>query len=176
MKNCPKKNCLISVLAVIIFMMAYNYVVHQVLLKPDYAATASLWRTPEDMKNFCGGWIAYYVIFAMVVTCFFKKFRKATGTCHCGPECACGPNCPCKIAVADAKSCCPIKSGGACFGLKLGLIMGLNMGITYFYMPIPMDLAIKWFFTGLVEGLGIGIVLGMVCKGKSSSCDATKSA
>jgi hypothetical protein len=51
--------------------------------------------------------------------------------------------------------------------------MGMGMGCAYFYMPIPMSLGIKWFATGLVEGLGIGAILGMFCKGSGKSCNAT---
>ena len=129
------------------------------------------------MKTLGCWWVAVDGLLAIVFTCFFKKFRKCAAACHCGPECACGPNCPCKIAVADKNSCCPIKSGGLCFGLKIGLIMGILMASTYIYMPIPSSLAIKWFFAYLVEGIGIGAVLG-ICSGigGKNNCATDKAA
>ena len=45
--ECPVKKCLLSVVAVFIFLMAYNFVVHHNLLMDDYRATASLWRGPK---------------------------------------------------------------------------------------------------------------------------------
>ena len=59
-----------------------------------------------------------------------------------------------------------------CFGIKIGLLLGIWNAGAYVYLPIPQQLAIAWFFTGLVEGIGAGIILGIVCKGKSGMCEA----
>ena len=158
-KHCMK-SCLLSVLGVFVFLNLYGWLVHGNLLMDDYKATASLWRTPEDMKNFCGGWLAYYALLSFVVTCWFKKTRACLACCKNGP-------------AEAAKTCCPIKSGGLCFGMKLGLVMGMGMGCAYFYMPIPLSLGVKWFFAGLVEGLGIGAILGMLCKNAECATSCT---
>lgn len=158
MKNCKISACLIPVAAAAIFLMLYNWLTHGWLLMGDYAATASLWRPQAEMEEMCPLWLAYYIVLAAVVTCWFKKTK-------CALACATKPG--------EKPTRCPIKSGGCCFGLKLGLLIGLMMASSYLYMPIPVSLAVKWFFTGFFEGLGIGIILGMTCK-TSSACATDK--
>lgn len=148
MKPCKMTACLIPMAAVFIFLNLYSMLVHGHLLMEEYTATASLWRTEEEMNALAPYWAAYYALFAMAATCLFKKMCKCKLSCNKG---GCTP------------TRCPIKSGGTCFGLKLGIILGLGMASSYLYMPIPSSLAIKWFLTGLGEGLGIGIILGMTC-------------
>ena len=167
-KKCCPMSCLISIVAVFIFLNLFNWAVHGLWLMPDYQATAPLWRTQEDMQGFHVWWLLYFAAMAVITTCFFKKFCKGYAACHCGPSCPCGMNCPCKQAVATKKSC-PIQTG-LCFGLKLGLILGLPMASSYLYMPIPLALAVKWLVAGVLEGLGIGLVLGMLSGGKGKSC------
>lgn len=154
-KKCINKTCLISVIAVFIYLIGYGYVVHEIILKPDYLATADMWRTPEEMAAFFPWCLLYPLAFAMIFTCLFKKFRMGMAS-----------GCP-----ESAGSCCPIKSGGLCFGIKLGLLLGLLMAQSYIWMPIPYDLAVKWFFAGLGQGVGVGIILGMLCGKAGSSCD-----
>lgn len=173
--KCCLKTCIVSFVSVFIFLFGYDWFVHGHLLMADYEATASLWRPMEDMQKMFGWCIAYHVALAAVITCFFKKFKKAAAICTCGPECQCGPNCPCK-ATSDCNTRCPIKSGGLCFGIKVGLLLALSHATLYIWLPIPGALAVKWFVAYLVQGIGAGIVLGMVCgKGKKScgtnSCD-----
>ncbi len=144
------KTCLISVVAVFAFMMGYDWFVHGHLLKADYEATANLWRTPEEMQQFFPYCLAYHAILAMVLTCLFKKFR--AGVSACCPE--------------AATACCPIKSGGICFGIKIGLLLGVVGASPYIWLPIPGALALKWFVASCVQGLGVGAILGMLCKGK----------
>ncbi len=153
--GCPVSACAIPVIALFIFLSAYNTLVHGHLLMDEYKATAALWRTPEEMNALAPWWMGYYALLSAVLACWFKKSKSAF-SCAKTPE--------------EAASRCPIKSGGCCFGLKLGLLMGLLMASSYLYMPIPSSLAIKWFFTGLFEGLGAGMVLGITCRGPSS-CD-----
>lgn len=158
MTKCMNKTCLISVIATSLFLMGYGFVVHEILLKADYMATADMWRTPEEMQTFFPWCMLFPVGIAMVLTCLFKKFKAG-----------CAAKCP-----DAAASCCPIKSGGLCFGMKIGLLFGLLMAQSYIWMPIPLDLAVKWFFAGLGQGVGAGIVLGMVCQTtNTTSCDSS---
>lgn len=154
--HCKKKTCLISVVAVTLFLCAYSYLIHHKLLAADYAATSNIWRSKEEMAGLGVYWPIYHLLLAMVVTCWFGKTRACLASC--GTE--------------SATTCCPVKSGGLCFGLKLGLIMGLGMGVAYLYLPIPFTLAVKWFLAGFVEGLGIGAILGMLCKDKACGTGA----
>jgi len=168
------KTCLLSFIAVYVFIMAYTFLVHGVLLKADYEAYASLWRPMEEMMSLgyiC--WLAHAVM-AAVLTCLYKKFRAAKMLCTCGPECQCGPACPCKAGSECGTTRCPIKSGGLCFGFKIGLLLGVYHASFYILLPISGALAIKWFLAEFVMGLGVGAVLGMVYHpGAGKGCSKT---
>lgn len=158
MQNCPKKKCLISALAVFVFMSLYEHFFHGCPWMVNmYQQTAALWRTPEAMKEMMPWFIGKDVILALIFTCLYKKFAMAymsdAGTCS---------------ATGEKKACCPIQRG-LCFGMKIGLLLGTLQGSAYAYMPIPLDLAIAWFVGGVVEGLGIGLVLSLICNKKE--CD-----
>lgn len=159
-KGCMK-TCIISFIAVYIFIMAYAFVVHGMLFKADYDALMSsgITRTMEQMQSL--SWVCWllHAVIAAASVCLFKKFRK--GMAACKPEAAC--------------ISCPIRSGGVCFGMKIGLIMGSYMAFNYIWWPIPGMLAVKWFISEFVMGVGIGAILGMICK-PSGSCDVTPAA
>lgn len=154
------KTCLISVVAVFAFLFGYDWLVHGQLLKADYEATASLWRSQEEMQKMFVWCIAYHAALAIVLTCWFKKVR------------ACHAACKTECSTEAATTCCPIKSGGLCFGMKVGLLLGITHASSYIWLPIPAALAIKWFIASLVQGMGAGVVLGMLCKGKSCGTGA----
>jgi hypothetical protein len=171
-KPCMKK-CIISFIAVFAFLFIYDWLVHGQLLMADYQATVGTWRSQEEMQALFGWCIAYHAALAAVITCFFKKFKKAQVVCICGTECQCSPTCPCKGA-ADCNSRCPIKTGGVCFGMKVGLLLALSHSVAYLWLPIPGALAIKWFIAYLVQGIVAGAILGMISGGSSKGgCAAT---
>lgn len=153
--ECNKKACVISFIAALAFVFGYDWFVHGQLLKADYEATASLWRTPEEMEQFWPWCIAYHIALAAILTCLFKKFRK--GVLACCPD--------------SANTCCPIKTGGLCFGVKIGLLLGIVHASSYIWLPIPGSLAIKWLLTGLGQGIGVGVILGIISgKFSGGSC------
>ena len=123
----------------------------------EYKATSSLWRSNEEMEILHNGWILYYACLAALFTHWFKK-TKFIFTRSCGTP-------------IDPATCCPLKSG-ACFGLKIGVLMGLVMASSFLYMPISASLAIKWLLAGVLQGLGVGIILGLTCR-KNNACQIT---
>ena len=48
-----RKRLIMAVLAVFAFIFLSNWLIHGVWLKSAYEATASLWRSQEDMHNYC---------------------------------------------------------------------------------------------------------------------------
>ena len=153
--TCNMKSCLLSVIAVTVFLLVYGYVIHEIFLKADYMATKRLWRSAKAMEELAIWGVLFNIAIAMVFTCMFKKFQMGYAAC--------------KGQSGDQK--CPVKSGGLCYGIGLGLLLGLLMAQSYIWMPIPVDLAVKWFFTGLFEGIGVGVILGMLYKPNAGSCN-----
>ena len=159
-KPCPVHcfvKLLLAALPVAIFFMVAEYLIHVKWLMELYKTTPSLWRTDEDMKAVTGGGMCLLrvALMSLSITALYCKTRKA--------QCA---NC-----TAECQKKCPI-AHGLCFGVALGVLRGTMMGSSYFWMPITAELGQKWFAAGLAEGIGAGLVLGIVCKLCRSKCSA----
>jgi hypothetical protein len=167
-EGCPVKGCLGKLLCtaiptfVVLFVM--GYLIHHVWLMPIYEQTASLWRPADQMKDMMPLLLVYYAALSLVISGFFCKFKKAKMQ-----ECANASEADCKIGGKY----CPIKCG-ACFGLMIGLFMGVLCAGSYIWTPIPGELAVKWFIGDIVQGIVIGIVLTLICYCKNKKCDASK--
>lgn len=113
-----------SVMVLVLFLLM-DYVLHSILLSGLYAATASLWRTSEEIRRLV--WIIWAVDAAMA---FLLVWLLAKGW--------------------EAGK--PWLGQGFRFGLALGLMFSLPMGFSmYAIMPIPLSLGLGWFAGGLAE-------------------------
>lgn len=159
MKSCPKSKCLISVVAVFIFIFVYDFLVHGILLEDAYNATANLWRNYDEMQSMMWMCFVMHGVLAFLYTALFcLSCKKSGGSCDSTPK-------------TDEKKCCPIKRG-VCFGTILGLILGVMNAGAYLHLPIPESLAISWFFASLVQGVGVGIILSLLNNKKSCGTKA----
>ncbi len=123
----------LSVVAVFIFMFAYEFVVHGHLMMPLYNETPQLWRPEAEMQANLFPWgILSGVGLALVVTWLFTRHYENKGLHE-----------------------------GVRFGLWLGLLMGVMQFGAYNYLPISLNLALAWFAVMLVEGIGMGVVLSL---------------
>jgi len=153
--QCKIQGCigkwLLSALLVFIFIAVAEYLIHAVWLKPLYQQTASLWRSEEEIKQLCPLMLGYEAILAIIVTKLYRKSQKAT------------------VAVGEGECApCPVKRA-VCFGMIIGLLFGVMHAATYIWMPIPAELAIKWLIAGVLEGLGIGVILSFSCGKKAAT-------
>jgi hypothetical protein len=152
MKDCPKKQCLLSFLAVFAFMMAYEIFEHSVMLKQLYEASASALRSQVEMDQLTTWYMIHTAILAALFCCLYARFSdKSCGTMN----------------GADKPSD-PMKRG-LWFGIMIGLIMGVLDSRSYTWMPIHMNLSMAWFFGALAEGVGIGLILAFTCR-KPGEC------
>ena len=53
---------------------------------------------------------------------------------------------------------------GVRFGIMLGCLFAVMMSLSYAWMPISLLLAIYWAASGLMQGLGLGIIYGLLYK------------
>lgn len=139
------KACLLPTVAVFIFMFAFDWLYHGHLLMSMYEQTASVWRPMEEMQQFMVYCLFYHAALALVFAVSYGCYLKKTAMCATLPEGA-------------EKAACPQKRG-LCYGLVVGLIMGLNHSSAYIHLPIPLELALAWFAGSVLQGLGIGLVL-----------------
>jgi hypothetical protein len=146
-ENCKKPTikCLIPVAAVFFTIWIFEYLFHGVYMMPEYQATASQWRPMAEMQTtqmmvIC---IVSKLIMAFAITCLYLWMAK-------GSEC---------------QGKCTKK--GAKFGFKIGLLLGAQQFASYIWLPIQMDMAVKWFIGDVIMGVLIGVVLATL---KSKFC------
>lgn len=128
------KKWILAVIAVFVAWSILDYLIHGVLLKSAYEATASLWRPMAEMK-----FGLMYVVTAVFVCCFVGIY---TWLCA-------------------KKTFCRGVAFGALFGIAMGMSVGFG---SYTSMPIPLSLAWAWFIGTFVEALVAGAIVGAIVR------------
>ena len=123
-----------ATIAVFAFTFFYGWLVHGILLKGYYEATAKVWRELAEMNSMMPQHLAFGLAFSAWVTFIFSRFFGEEGG---------------------------IKNG-LLFGLYIGVLVGILAATWYVFVPIPKELAVNWFIANVVEGLGYGLILGLV--------------
>jgi len=128
------KKTILSILAVFIAWSVMDYVIHGVILRSSYAATASLWRPMGEMKTS----LMYFsvmiasITFVLIYSLLISRKGISTGLKY-----------------------------GALFGLSAGVSMGYG---SYSVMPIPYHMAFTWCFGSVVEAMVGGLILGWIIR------------
>lgn len=143
--GCPVKHILLATLGVFLVTYGFDFLYHGVLLKGDYMATASLWRTEADMKANWPVCLLYH---------FVLSFGIAGLYCFVGKKSSCGGACP---------------ATGVKFGLLLGMILGISAFSAYIWLPMPLGLAVKWLVGNVILGVLLGFILSRI-SGKLGGC------
>ncbi len=128
------KRTIWAVVAVFIAWSILDFILHGLLLRSTYEATANLWR-PMDQMNMP---LMYFVTLVFTV-CFVLIYGLLVGQ----------------------KSLASGIRFGALFGLATGISMGFG---SYSYMPIPLTLAWSWFFGSWIEAITAGAIVGAIMK------------
>ncbi len=128
------KRIILSVLAVFVAWSIVDFLMHGMILRSSYEATARLWRPMTEMKM---GLLYLTVLIAAVAfvsiySRFISEKGMATGLKY-----------------------------GLWFGLATGISMGYG---TYSVMPIPYHMALVWFLGSLVEAALGGLIVGSIIK------------
>ncbi len=128
------KQVFLSVLAIFIAWLILDFLLHRLLLRSTYEATAGLWR-PENQMNIP---LVYIVMFVLIIS-----FVLIYGF------------------LIDQKSLASGIRFGAIFGLAIGVSVGFG---TYIHMPIPLILAWSWFLGGWIKAITAGAIVGVLIK------------
>ena len=123
-----KRFCLAS-LATFIFIFAFDFVFHGILLKGLYEQTMHLWRPEDEYMKLMHWSLASQILFVVMFGWIFLKGYENKG---------------------------PLE--GIRYGVLIGLLFSsLYIGM-YSYKPISLELVIAWVAGGIVElGLAGGI-------------------
>jgi hypothetical protein len=125
------KRIILAILATFLTIFATDYLIHQVWLSGDYAATKSLWRTEQEMGDRIHFMLIGQLIVALGVALIYLR------------------------SVANKTQ---IKSA-LVFGLCIGLISIGAQFIMFTVAPYPGSLVAKWCLGYLLQGLLLGVVL-----------------
>jgi len=128
------KRTIWAVVAVFIAWSILDFILHGLLLRSTYEATANLWR-PMDQMNMP---LMYFVTLVSTV-CFVLIYGLLVGQ----------------------KSLATGIRFGALFGLATGFSMGFG---SYSYMPIPLTLAWSWLLGTWIEAIAAGAIVGAIMK------------
>lgn len=138
------KRLILAIIAGWIVIFGTDFLIHGLWLKPDYDATKTIWR-PETEMNAHIAWMffAQFLCAATFVIIWAKGFSGGSVGC------------------------------GAAFGLLMGLFQQVWAIVDYVVIPMPGELAVKWFLSGLAQAILLGIVTAMVYKPSGSFAGTT---
>ena len=128
------KKTIVAALAVFVAWSALDFVIHGLILKASYEATAQLWRPMAEMKM---GVMHLAVLIASIA--FVSIYARLVA----------------KRGVGTGLRY------GLWFGLATGVSMGYG---TYSVMPIPYHMALTWFLGSLVRGAAGGAITGGIIR------------
>jgi hypothetical protein len=132
------KQMIWAFLAIFVSWLALDFLLHRLLLRSTYDATANLWR-PMDQLNLP---LVYFVMLVLILS-----FVLIYGF------------------LIDNKSLASGIKFGALFGLAISISAGFG---TYIHMPIPLILAWSWFLGGWIKAIAAGAIVGALIRQHSS--------
>ncbi len=128
------KKTIWAVITVFIALSILDFLIHGVLLKSTYQATASLWRPEDEMNMPLMSFVTlvFSICFVAIYSYFIEPKSLGTGIKY-----------------------------GLVFGVATGVSMGFG---SYSYMPISLGLAFSWFIASIVEITVAGSIVGFLVK------------
>lgn len=129
------KKLTLAVVAVFVFILFSDYLIHEVLLKSSYEATLSLWRPPAEMGSYVVYMLFGQFLIAKFFTVIFAKGYEGKGIVE-----------------------------GVRFGLLMGFFCAGGYFIQYATTPMPSSLLWSWVIAGIVQLMGAGVVAALVYK------------
>jgi len=115
-----------------------DYLLHGLVLKPTYEASAHLWRSQSEMNL-----PLVYLVIAILIACFVVIYSQ----------------------FITPKSIAKGLMYGTIYGLATGVAIGFG---TYIHMPVPSILAWGWFLGGWAKGIVAGAIVGVMVRPRQS--------
>ena len=118
-------------------LFVLEFAIHEVALKGAYEATASVWRSKEQMSQMMKWMMASYLLVSVFFTWIFVKgYEKG------------------KAGLGQ----------GIRYGLLMGGLFASDKLVWYVVLPIPASLMLAWMAGNLVVGLSLGTIAGLLYK------------
>lgn len=127
---------LLAIVVAFVFVFATDFLIHALWLAPDYNATKELWRPESEMTARFPWMLGAHLLIAIAFVTIWA------------------------LGFADRGS-----AGLACaYGLIIGLLVQATTIITYVVSPLPPGIALKWFISGVVQSVLLGVVVWLTYK------------
>lgn len=129
------KRFIISVIVLFVVAMLLGFLIHAVLLGPDYAALPGLMREPADAHQHFGYMIAAHILIAIGFTWIYVRGREDK----------------------------PWLGQGIRFGLAIAVVSTIPIYLIYHAVsPFPLGLAVKQIVYDTVGAVAMGIVVAAI--------------
>lgn len=133
------KRLILTILLVFVGVWVTDFLIHGVWLANTYGRTKELWRPEKEMNAFFGWLMLGQLIASVTFVMIWAKGFAATACLGC-----------------------------ACvYGTMMGLFNQSNTLITYAVQPLPAEIAVKWFVSGVAQGVVMGLLVFAVYKPKA---------
>lgn len=126
-----------SCLALFAFIFLYESLIHNYVLMSMYQATSEVWRDFAKMETMMPLALSYQLALSAWSAFIFSKIYPEGGI-----------------------------QKGLMFGLFFGVFAGILTSSWYLWLNVPAGLGLSWFFCGIGEGIGGGLVLGMIYRNR----------
>ncbi len=127
------KRYLTTVIALFIFIFAYETLIHGLLLLSLYSQTPNIWRPFAQMQTYVPFNVGIMLFLALWITFIFTRFFPTGGL-----------------------------KNGIRFGFYIGMLSGIQAAGAYYYLPISSSLAVAWFIFGVIESVLGGALIGFI--------------
>lgn len=132
------KKCLLAVVVVFVVMFGCEWVIHDVILKADYAGHASLYRPQEEMGKYFPLMLVAYLMLAAALVWIYEQGKKSNVS---------------------------FLHQGLRFGLAMAAVASVpNLLIYYAVMPISCALLCKQLVFTVTEVVGLGVLVAWLRK------------
>ncbi len=129
------KKFAVCVVAVLVTVFVSNYIIHQLIMKSAYTATAALWRPEAEMQQYMCHMLAGQFLVSLFMTWIFVHGYKGKGIME-----------------------------GVRFGLFLGGLNAGNNLIMHAVAPYTCALTCSWILLGFAQAILVGVVASLVYK------------
>jgi hypothetical protein len=136
------KKTLGAIVAAFVVYTGTGYLIHQVLLKGAYIASAGVWRAEDSMNHKM--WVMFLAQFIFAVGAVLVYQRGVEKKSWIGQ--------------------------GVRFGILLSLIAPVpGFMMNYFVLPVHHRLALHWILTGIAQAIVVALVIALICQPKGDS-------
>jgi hypothetical protein len=135
------KKTLGAIVAGFVVYSGTGYLIHEILLKPAYMDTASLWRMEGDMRHRM--WIMFLAQLIMITGAVLIYNRGVEKKSWIGQ--------------------------GIRFGILLSAVAPVQgFMMNYVVMPVPHSLALHWILLGIAQMIVVALVIAGICQPKAN--------